>query len=109
MAIGFDALCFHILEEIRKQKDIQIIGCIPCKEQSARFSMKDKIEYDRMISKCDNKVVLSESYTSNCMFKRNKFMVDNSSILVAYLKREYGGTYNTVNYAKRQNLKIIYI
>jgi hypothetical protein len=34
MAIGFDTLCFNLLEEIRKEKEIKIIACIPCLDQS---------------------------------------------------------------------------
>ena len=34
MAIGFDAKCFKILEEIRKERKIKIIACIPCLSQS---------------------------------------------------------------------------
>ena len=41
------------------------------------------------------------------MIKRNKFMVDNSNYLVYYLKENKGGTKQTVEYAKKQNLQLI--
>ena len=92
MALGFDTECFHILEKIRKEKQIKIIACIPCKTQSQKFTFKQKEEYDRMLSVADEKVFVSEEYSKSCMQKRNQFMVDRASVVVAYIKRDFGGT-----------------
>lgn len=107
MALGFDTVCFHILEEIRKQKSIKIIACIPCLTQAERFNLSQKKEYDKMVQSADEKVVLSKEYTRTCMQKRNEFMVDNCSVLVSYLKRDFGGTKNTVDYARKNSVPII--
>lgn len=110
MAVGFDTACFHILETLRAGNgDIKIIACIPCVTQSNKFSSAQKAEYERMLSVADEKVYISEKYTPYCMFKRNMFMVDNSVILVAYLSAgvNKGGTFNTVNYAKKKGIPII--
>ena len=53
MAIGFDTIAFNILEEIRKEKDIKLIACIPCPEQSKYFDYNQKKEYDRMLASAD--------------------------------------------------------
>ena len=37
MAVGFDTIAFNVLEDIRKQKDIKLIACIPCPEQAKNF------------------------------------------------------------------------
>lgn len=107
MAIGFDTLCFQILEEFRKQKNIKIIACIPCQTQAYKFTLEQKKEYDRMVSVADEKIILSDIYTPYCMQNRNKFMVDNSSCVISYLNKEKGGTYNTVKYANRQKVPVI--
>lgn len=109
MAVGFDTECFKILEELRKKKPIKIIACIPCVSQDYKFSTEQKAEYKRMLNSADEKIYVSKEYTKTCMFKRNMFMVDNSSVLVAYLNSDRGGTYQTVNYAKRKNVKVIII
>lgn len=110
MAIGFDTLCFNILEELKKENEnIRIIACVPCPEQSERFSVFQKNEYDRMISVADEKIILSERYSAYCMKKRNKYMVDNCSLLIAFLNRDFGGSYNTVKYAEEKNVKILKI
>ena len=107
MAIGFDTLCFQILEEFKKTKSIKIIACIPCLNQADKFSFEQKKEYYRLLSVADEKIVLSENYTPSCMQKRNKFMVDNSSAVICYLNRNKGGTFNTVKYAEKIGIPVI--
>ncbi len=109
MAVGYDTLCFRILEKLRKKYPIKLIACIPCRNQSAKFSEKQKNEYDEMLKVSDKNLLISENYTPSCMQKRNMFMVDNCSILVAYIRKNFGGSVNTVNYAMEQNKKIIMV
>ncbi len=53
---------------------------------------------------------MSENYTSDCMLKRNRYMVDNSDIVIAVWDGRSGsGTGATVNYAKKQGKKVIII
>ncbi|MDY6367632.1 MAG: SLOG family protein [Clostridia bacterium] len=108
MAIGFDTECAKILIELKKEYNIKIIACIPCKNQSARFNKAQKEEYNNLLEKVDERVILSEEYTPTCMKNRNEFMVNNSSVVVAYLKKDFGGTNQTVNYAEKNFKKIIY-
>ena len=107
MAVGFDTECFRMLYELKNKNDIKIIACIPCLNQSERFNSFQKAEYDKMLTQADEKIVLSEKYHSKCMQIRNEFMVDNASVLVSYLRKDYGGTKNTVKYAEKVNCKII--
>lgn len=109
MAVGFDTLCFQILEKIREQNEIKIIACVPCPSQPEKFTYMQKKEYFRMLDVADERVVLSQSYTPYCMQKRNQYMVDNSSVVLAYLRKNFGGTANTVNYAKRNDIPVIII
>lgn len=109
MAIGFDTLCFNILEKLREKHEIKIIACIPCLEQDKYFTESQKTEYARMVKSADEKRIFSEKYTSYCMHRRNCYMVDKSSVLVAYLRKSFGGTYNTVKYAEKQKKLIVNI
>ncbi len=106
MAVGYDTLCFKLLHIIREVKDIKIIACIPCKCQDAKFSLEQKKEYGQLLELADEKIYISDEYTPYCMMQRNKFMVDNSSYLLAYLRRNSGGTFNTVSYAKKQGITV---
>jgi uncharacterized phage-like protein YoqJ len=109
MAIGFDTICFQTLENLRKEYKIKITACVPCIKQYAKFNKEQTEEYFRQIENSDEVIILSREYKDGCMQKRNEFMVDNSTSLVAYLTRYSGGTYKTVKYAIEQNKKVIYI
>ena len=43
------------------------------------------------------------------MQKRDRYLVDDSSVCLAYLTRATGGTAYTVNYARRRGLRIVNI
>lgn len=108
MALGFDTVCFNVLEKIKKEgKDVKIIACIPCLSQAVKFNLEQKKEYDRMLSVTDGKIVLSENYTPYCMIKRNQFMVDNASVLFAFVNRNFGGSYSTLKYAEKNGVPIV--
>ena len=62
-----------------------------------------------MLSLADEKIILQEKYDKYCMINRNKFMVDNCSALVAYLRKNTGGTAYTVNYAHKNSIPVIKI
>ena len=109
MAVGFDTLCFNVLTEIRKSKNIRIIACIPCEKQDLKCSDFQKREYAKMLELADEKIVLSKEYTPYCMMNRNRFMVDNCSQLLAYVREKKGGTKSTVEYAERKGVFIRYI
>lgn len=108
MALGFDILCFERLL-LKKEKNIRIIACIPCKGQENKYPLKEKQKYLELINKADEKIYFFEEYEKGCMFVRNRFMIDNSSTLIAYFYKKIGGTYYTINYAERRRKNIIYI
>ena len=109
MAVGFDSACFKVLEQIRKQKEIKIIACIPCKNQDINFTDKQKLEYRKMVNSADGYVLVEQEYTKGCMLKRNRYMVDNSEYLICYLRNNLGGTKYTVDYAQKKGKNIIRI
>lgn len=109
MAVGFDTLCFQVLEKFRLNHNIRIIACVPCVNQDLKFTSGQKIEYKRILKSADEIIYVSQKYDNKCMMKRNMFMVDNSNFLVAYKRKNFGGTSNTVNYALKLNKNIIYV
>lgn len=107
MAVGFDSKCFLVLEQLKNEYSIKLIACIPCANQDKSFTLAQKKEYARMLEVADQKIMVGVEYTSGCMLKRNRFMVDNADYLVCYLREQKGGTAYTVNYAKSKNKNII--
>ena len=109
MANGFDRVCADALLKIKNEKNIEIIGCVPCKEQDKYFNKKQKEEYKYLLENLDDVIILGEEYYNGCMQVRNRYMVDNSSLVIAYSKTDFGGTYYTVKYAEKQKKEIVYV
>ena len=109
MALGFDTLCFKLLLELKETNDIKIIACVPCKDQDAFFTKKQKESYRNFLEKADRIICLSPEYFDGCMQLRNQFMIDNASRVIAYLNCSYGGTYNTVKYAVERGVEVVYV
>lgn len=109
MALGFDTACFILLDKIRKKlnKNINLIACVPCNGQDKFFSEEQKRVYEKMLSNANKVIILSKNYTPESMLKRNRFMVDNSSLLVYYIKRTEGGSYYTKKYAESTGVRAI--
>lgn len=103
MAQGFDLLAGkEILSLKRKDKKIKLIACIPYYGQEKNFSQKDKELYLEIYKNSDEKVVISENYYRGCTLTRNRYMADNADMMIAYLKKETGGTAYTVRYFQKK-------
>ena len=109
MAVGFDLKAAQIVLALKERYNVELVACLPCTNQSERFSARDKLIYAQVLERCDEVVILENEYKSGCMFKRDRYLVDNSDILVCFLRKNRGGTYYTVNYARKSNKKIIEI
>lgn len=109
MALGFDTYVAEILLELKQQYELKLICVIPCKTQDTLWSQKDKKRYHDILSKADYIHCISETYTSWCMQKRNEYMVDNSSLLIALFDGKSGGTKNTIDYATNNGVETIVI
>lgn len=107
MAMGFDMLAAELIIELKKDRpQIRLIACVPCEGQSRYFPAAEKERYEKILSKCDEVKVLSNHYYNGCMLVRDRYMVDNSSLLIAYKRVNEGGTYYTLKYALKQNKRI---
>ena len=50
-------------------------------------------------------IYISKEKKKGCMHARNRYMIDNSSLCIAYMTRQSGGTAYTVKYAQENNKK----
>lgn len=107
MARGFDLAAAESVIEVMRVYPVELVACIPCESQTDSYSAADKARYGRILKKCSEILVLSENYYKGCMHARDRFMVDNSDIVLCYLRHKSGGTYYTVNYANKTRKKII--
>ena len=109
-ALGFDTLAaLAVLQAKKKHPFIRLVMMIPCKDQDKLFSHKEKAVYRTLLEKADSVTFLQEKYDSGVMFRRNRALVDGSDLCVAFLQKLSGGTYQTVNYARKQGVKTVNI
>lgn len=107
-ALGFDTLAAQTVLELREQyQEIRLILVLPCYTQTRGWQKKDVVEYERIKCCADKVVFTSEEYSVGCMHKRNRHLVDHSSLCICYLSHPSGGTAYTVQYAERQGLTVV--
>lgn len=111
MALGFDMICAETVLDLKKQyKDIKIIGALPCNNQDIKWQDSDRERYRNLLNKLDGIRCIYDEYTgAECMLERNAYMVNNSSLMIALFGGQSGGTKSTIEYAKKQGLKVIVI
>lgn len=107
MAVGFDLKAAQAVLALKEKYNLQLVACLPCINQSERFSAKNKELYNKILAKCDEVILFEWGYTKGCMFARDRYLVDNSDLIVCFLRKKMGGTYYTVNYAKKSGKKTI--
>ncbi len=109
-ARGFDTIAAEVILELRKiYPYIKLILVIPCLDQNKYWSKVDNEKYEKIKKQADKVKVLSYRYYKGCMQDRNRHLIDHSSYLICYKRKNTGGTAYTVNYAKTKNIKVIEI
>lgn len=98
-AIGWDTW----VAEVALDCKLPIHLYIPFEGQGARWHASSKRKYDEIRKRADREIILSPSYSRECFHVRDRAMVDDCDIVFSLLNPEVkkGGTYYTVNYAKK--------
>ena len=107
MALGVDQYAAYIATQLK----IPFLAAIPFNGQENAWPVNSKKVYKVLLDKAVEKIIVCEGdYAPFKMQVRNQYMVDNSDALIAvWTGKEFGGTYNCIQYAKAQDKQIIYI
>ncbi|MBQ8075796.1 MAG: DUF1273 family protein [Oscillospiraceae bacterium] len=107
MAIGCDTyFADEVLNLRNRYGDVKLDAAIPCADQASRWNNKQKLKYAELLEACDSIKIFQDHYTKDCMMRRNTYMVDRSSVLLACYNGRPGGTMSTLVYAKREGLAV---
>ena len=110
MANGCDLYFVEAVLHLRTlHPDITVEAAVPCPTQADNWRADQRTRYQTLLLQCDVRTLVSEEYDRSCMMKRNRYMVDASSMLIAASNGQPGGAENTIRYAKRKGLEIIRI
>lgn len=109
-ALGFDTIAAKAVIGLRTENPmIRLVLALPCpaEEQTLKWNKQQIEEYKSILEQADEVKVLSPHYTNGCMLSRNRYMVDNRSTLIYYLRNPRSETKYTVNYAQSKDIKLI--
>ena len=106
MARGIDLIAAETVLSVKAMlSDVALGAVIPYREQ--RFHQPEPWgkRYLAVLQKCDQVLVLHQTYVPGCLIERNHYMVNNSSHLIAvYNGSPNGGTASTIRYAEKQGI-----
>jgi len=109
-ALRTDTIAAEMVLELKQMyPHISLEIAIPCADQDARWPKADKVRYRRLLKLCDYLIPLQGFYSPGCMDRRNRYMVDQSSYVLAVWTGAAGGTANTVRYALEKGKRILAI
>ncbi len=112
-AYGFDMLAEEtLIKAVRGGADVHLILALPCRNQTERWSSLP--DYTNLLRRylaikgyAEEIYYISDFYYDGCMRERNQFMIDNSSLCIAYAdENKRGGSTQTVGMARRAGIEI---
>ena len=110
MAQGVDTYAAETVLKLRDAfPDITLECAVPCRTQSLHWSGENRRRYEDIVSRADKVSILQNTYDRGCMERRNRYMADNSDIVLAVWNGSTGGTANTVKYAEKHGKETIII
>ena len=107
MALGCDLYFCEAALALRAQyPGVTVEAALPCPTQTEGWPREQQLRHARLVAACDLETVVSREYTAGCMLRRDRYMVDHASLLIAAFDGSPGGTRYTMEYAMRQGLEI---
>lgn len=108
MARGCDFwFCEAVLRLREIHNDVSLEAVIPFPGQADRWSEADRARYGRLLACCNYETVVQEEYSAGCMHRRNRYLVDHATMLIAVHDGLPGGTQKTIAYAMKRGIEIV--
>ncbi len=109
-AQGYDLMAAEAVLELRKKyHEITLEMAIPFEAQAAKWTVEYQMRWQMCIDEADMITIVSHHYTKNCMFKRNRYLVEQADLLLACFDGKDGGTKMTMDYAKKYGCPVCVI
>ena len=113
-AQGVDLWAGEAVLQLREtHADVRLICVLPYAGHESRWKEEQQRRCRRLVEKCDETVTLSASADGKSYLMRNRFLVEQTDILLAVYSEEScprrSGTGYTVNYARSLGRKIIFL
>ncbi len=108
MARGTDLYFGEAVLQLRREHpEITLEAAIPFPGQADRWHKAEQARYAALLSQCNDESLVQHSYTPGCLQRRNRYLVDHASLLIAAYNGKGGGTLYTLSYAMQQGLEVV--
>lgn len=110
LARGIDlwaAMC--VIEFKKSNPDIRLIAVKPFRDHMNSFKGHELEQLENVLENADETVCTSEYYSKNVYSVRNRYMVEHSDKLIAFVSNYRSGTGQTIRFAKNLGIKTIVV
>ena len=108
VARGVDLWAADIVLLMKEEHpDIKLMCAVPFIGYDSRWSDKQRSECQRILKSADHVVTVCSGYSDGCFQRRNEWLVDHASRLIAVWNGNPSGTGNAVRYAMARKVEVI--
>lgn len=108
MAYGVDIWAGQIVVRLRKSNPaLHLIAAVPFRGFEDRWSADWKRAYQELLEQVDLVKYICPGYNAGAYQRRNEWMVDHASRVIAVFNGEPSGTKNTIIYAQSISVPIV--
>lgn len=102
MALGIDQIAAEAVIDLKGELPLILEAALPFEGHGQGWSRAHRLRHDKILESCDLVTALQSEYSIDAYEKRNRYMVDQSDIVLGVWNgNKHGGTYNTIRYARR--------
>lgn len=110
MAKGVDIWAAEAVLELKKEyPHIKLICAVPFEGFEKEWVIEWQERYDQILREADEVHYISDRHSRSVYQKRNEWMIDHASMVIAGYTGAAGGTRNTLEYAKKKKDYIIHL
>jgi len=108
MARGTDLYFAEAVLTLRERcPGLTLEGAVPCQGQAERWPEAERRRWRAALDAADLETVVQRRYDRWCMHRRDRYIVDRSSAILAAFGGVSGGTMYTLDYAVKNGLDIL--
>ena len=95
---NFDFYVYSVLSQLKNKYEIKIVVALAYIDMKPSYYNEDETVFPEILESCPRKFAI---------LKRNKYMIEKSNFLVAYVNNAFSNAYKSLEYAEKRKLKII--
>ena len=108
MSMGVDIWAGEIIVNLRENDPrLHLIAAVPWPRFSARWNAEWKTRYERLIKRADLVKHISRTYDPSVFTKRNFWMVEHCTRVIAFYNGSDGGTKEMIEYAQERDIDVV--